>query len=246
VVTLTSDQVDFFRQDGYLPIGGLLEDSELNVLREAYDSEFESAKLSGEFRNLAGTDATAYDADDRMLQIMQMCERSIQFRKLLFDSRILDVVTDLIGPNIMLFHDQALWKPAQTGGPVHWHQDNAYWRCSPANLISCWITLDYVDDLNGAMNIIPGSHLKPTSHEHASDTDRLLITPVDASNAVVVDLPAGGCMFHHCLTLHHTKPNRTPRNRRAFAIHFMTPGTRDSNDESMHVSFARPMLRSSF
>jgi phytanoyl-CoA hydroxylase len=245
-VTLTSDQVDFFRQDGYLPFGGLLEDSELSVLRDAYDFEFESAKQSGEFRNLAGTDATAYDADDRMLQIMQMCERSIHFRKLLFDSRILDVVTDLIGPNIMLFHDQALWKPAQTGGPVHWHQDNAYWRCSPASLISCWITLDNVDDSNGAMNIIPGSHLKPTSHEHASDTDRLLITPVDASKAVVVELPAGGCMFHHCLTLHHTKPNRTKRTRRAFAIHFMTPGTRDSNDDSMHVSFAHPMLRSSY
>ena len=43
--------------------------------------------------------------------------------------------------------------------------------------------------------------------------------------AVVIDLPVGGVMFHHCQTLHSTPPNRTERQRRAFAIHFMPPGT---------------------
>ena len=38
---------------------------------------------------------------------------------------------DLIGPTIQLFHDQALFKPAHTGGPIHWHQDNGYWQCEP-------------------------------------------------------------------------------------------------------------------
>ncbi len=245
-MVLTSNQIDSFREDGYLSYGPLLDDSELGTLREAYDREFGLAQQSGEFRNLVGADGAAYDANSRMLQIMQMCERSIHFMKMVYDSRILDVVADLLGPNIMLFHDQALWKPALSGGPVHWHQDNGYWKCHPANLISCWLTLDDVDDSNGAMNVIPGSHLKPVTHEAASDTDRLLNTQVDSSEAVVVELPAGGCMFHHCLTLHHTKPNRSERTRRAFAIHFMTPGTSDANDDTMRVSFARPMLRSSF
>ena len=56
-------------------------------------------------------------ADEQMLQIMQMCERSIHFRQLLYDTRILDIAEDLIGPNIQLFHDQALYKPAHHGGP---------------------------------------------------------------------------------------------------------------------------------
>ena len=64
--------------------------------------------------------------------------------------------------------------------------------------------------------------------------------PVEETLATVVELPAGGYMFHHCLTLHHTKPNRTDRQRRAFAIHFMTPGTRDSDGDIMPVPFARP------
>ena len=56
-----------------------------------------------------------------MLQIMQCCERSTHFRQLLYDGRILDIAEDLLGPNIQLFHDQALYKPARDGGSVFWH-----------------------------------------------------------------------------------------------------------------------------
>jgi hypothetical protein len=52
-------------------------------------------------------------------------------------------------------------------------------------------------------------------------------------------------MFHHCQTLHYTQPNETPNQRRAFAIHFMLPGTTSENPhiKSMPVGFGRPMLR---
>ena len=52
-------------------------------------------------------------------------------------------------------------------------------------------------------------------------------------------------MFHHCQTLHHTARNTTDRQRRAFAIHFMNPGTRSTQISTLGVSFARPLLRMS-
>jgi ectoine hydroxylase-related dioxygenase (phytanoyl-CoA dioxygenase family) len=67
--------------------------------------------------------------------------------------------------------------------------------------------------------------------------------PVD--EAVVIDLPAGGCMFHHCQTLHYTGPNTTDRQRRAFSIHYMPVGTRDGNGVVMQVGWSRPQLSSS-
>lgn len=248
-MSLTQEQLDFFALNGYLSYGKLLEDDEIQALRCEYDLVFEQAQARGDYRNLAISDTDDLDkkrnADTQMLQIMQMCERNLHFRRLLYDSRILDCVQDLIGPNIMLFHDQALFKPAHTGGAVFWHQDNAYWRCTPANLVSCWITLDDVDRDNGAMQLIPGSHLKPAQHETSETTHALLtLRGIDESQAQVVSLPAGGCMFHHCQTLHYTAPNVTDRQRRAFVIHFMTPGTRHHGQtEVMHVSFQRPMLR---
>jgi ectoine hydroxylase-related dioxygenase (phytanoyl-CoA dioxygenase family) len=171
---------------------------------------------------------------------MQMCERSLSFRRLLYQEPILDIAEDLIGPNIQLFHDQALFKPAHHGGPIHPHQDNAYWRCLPATLVSCWLTLDDVDVDNGAMHLLPGSHLAAMGHERG---DVLLDagTPNPAESRVV-PLPAGGALFHHCQTLHFTPPNRTDRQRRAFAIHFMTPGTRSPRGE-LPIGFSRPLLR---
>jgi len=248
-MALTQTQIDFFFENGYLVLGPLLKPDEIETLRSEYDAEFRKAVEDGKFYNLAvrrDDDAEKQrNAPVQMLQIMQMCERNLHFRKWLYDSRILDAVQDLIGPNIMLFHDQALFKPAQHGGPVHWHQDNAYWKCSPAMLLSCWTTLDDVDKNNGAMQVIPGSHLRPVWHDESTTGSLIESKGFDKSKAVVVDLPAGGAMLHHCQTLHYTAPNTTDRQRRAFAIHYMPPGTRNGEGKTIHVDFAHPMLRMS-
>lgn len=249
-LVLSQEKIDFFWTNGYLPLGKILEDEEIELLREEYDREFELGRAGKrEFRNIAIEDTDDLGKKNRakkqMLQIMQMCERNIHFRKLLFNERILDVVEDLIGPNIQLFHDQALFKPPRHGAQVTWHQDNGYWKCTPASLVSCWITFDDVDVDNGAMQFKPGSHLKPVSHGKVDDS-ALLESDVDTSDEsnTVVPLPAGGAAIHHCQTLHHTQPNPTDRQRRAFAMHYMVPGTRSlSTGEYLRVGFKRPLLR---
>ncbi|MDA0321558.1 MAG: phytanoyl-CoA dioxygenase family protein [Verrucomicrobia bacterium] len=249
-MAFTQEQLNDFHRDGYVRLGRVLSDDELETLRENYDLEMDRARETNAYRNLSIDDGTDSDAKQaaprRMLQITQMCERNIHFRRLLYNKAILEYVTDLIGPNIQLFHDQALFKPAKDGGAVFWHQDNAYWKCRPANLVSCWTTLDDVDVNNGAMQVIPGSHLSPVVHEQSDQTNALLdLQGVDESKAVAIDLPAGGCMFHHCQTLHYTAPNSTERQRRAFIMHFMTPGTRQGDDNGvLEVSFGRPILQS--
>jgi ectoine hydroxylase-related dioxygenase (phytanoyl-CoA dioxygenase family) len=246
---LTQEQIDAFTRDGYLPYKKILSDAEIELLRQEYDAEFARAETGGQWRNLSAAEGASVDAQKsaktKMLQIMGMGERNIHYRKLLYDARILDVVQDLMGPNIMLFHDQALFKPAFHGGEVTWHQDNAYWHARPANLVSCWLTLDDVDESNGAMQVIPGSHLAPVWHEKKNEADILfnLEDQIDKSKAVTVSLPAGACMFHHCQTLHHTNPNTTPRQRRAFAIHMMMPGTRNSAGVVFRPDFHHSILR---
>lgn len=242
-MSLTQEQIDFFHQNGFVVYGKILEDDEIDTLRREYDAVFSAAAETERFTNLAKT--REGDESQHMLQIIQMSERSLEFRRLLYHEKILDLVSSLIGPNLMLFHDQALFKPAHTGGPIFWHQDNGYWKCAPANLVSCWLTLDDVVKENGAMQVICGSHLRPEHHVPTEETDRLLKTDIGGSEPVVVDLPAGGCMLHHCQTLHSTDPNETPNQRRAFAIHFMNPGTKDRNGEVMKVGFSHPMMRMS-
>ncbi len=243
-MALTQDQIDFFWENGYLRYKSVLTPEELAFYQKEYLDEIDRATSDGKIQNLSAAESP--DSVRKVFQIHQICERNIHFRKLLYKAEILDVIEDLTGPNIMLFHDQALYKPAHTGGTVFWHQDNAYWKCYPATLISCWLTLDRAYKENGAMQMIPGSHLKPFWHDDSPAGAALKETKVDASNAVTVELEPGECMFHHCQTLHYTAPNTTPDQRRALAIHFMQPGTRSrlrASDENFRPGWHNPILR---
>ena len=243
-------QLDAFAAQGFLRWGPLLGAAEVAELRDEYDRVFAEAERAGTYRNLSAGDLVDAEArrahPQQMLQIMQMCERSLAFRKLLYDQRLLAVVRAILGPSLMLFHDQALYKRARTGGAVNWHQDNGYWKCAPANLLSCWITLDEAVVENGAMQVVGGSHLAPLRHGKATETTALLEVPTPAPGTVTaVELPAGGCMFHHCQTLHYTAPNDTDRQRRAFTIHYMPTGTVDRDGKPMKAGWNHPVVSSS-
>ncbi|MCE2450273.1 MAG: phytanoyl-CoA dioxygenase family protein [Candidatus Latescibacteria bacterium] len=109
------------------------------------------------------------------------------------------------------------------------------------------MTLDDVDVTNGAMHLLPESHLTSVGHERSEQTTALLDygDQVDAAQAAVIDLPAGGALFHHCQTLHYTPPNQTDRQRRAFVIHFMPPGTRSAHTGQLpHAADARLIRQS--
>jgi len=246
-MALSQEQIDFFHTNGYLRYGPLLSADELALLREQYDLEFQRAWASNQFANLTQPYGRSAEekrqAERQMYQIIQMSDRNIHFRRMLYHPTMLAVLTDLLGPNLQLFHDQALFKPAHTGGPVYWHQDNAYWKCRPATLISCWLTLDDVVRDNGAMQVVPGSHLTPIWHDPQATNPLLQVDTSGLPAPEIIDLPAGGCMFHHCQTLHYTQPNSTPNQRRAFAIHVMTPGTLQHGDQALPVSFSRPVLQ---
>jgi len=240
---LAQDQLDAFWRDGYLPLGRMLDDDHVERMRTVYAETLERAERDKKSRALrTGSDEESQKRS--VTQIMNACHQHIGFMQLLYHAPILDAIESIIGPNIMLFHDQVLYKPPHTGGAVPWHQDNGYWKLRPANAVSCWLTLDDVDRDNGAMQVIPGSHLHPRWHDRASSESLLSIEDIDESQARVVDLPAGGAMLHHCQTLHYTQPNVTDRQRRAFAIHFMSMGTRRGQDEQpLRVGWEHPLLR---
>ena len=89
---LSEAQIDDFRMRGYLRIGPLLDADTVEVLRGEYDRVFAEARQSNRFRNLAISDTDAIEdklsAPEQMLQITQVCERSLAFRHLLYDARI--------------------------------------------------------------------------------------------------------------------------------------------------------------
>ncbi len=88
---------------------------------------------------------------------------------------LLDVVEQIIGPDIVLWASAIFCKPAATGLEVPWHQDGQYWPIRPRATVTVWMALDDVGVDNGCMRVIPGSHqLGEFSHELSAREDLVL------------------------------------------------------------------------
>ncbi|MCA1595842.1 MAG: phytanoyl-CoA dioxygenase family protein [Chloroflexi bacterium] len=237
---LAADRIEQFKREGYLAAGPVLSPEELLRAREAYDRILGATEKPASYRNIGAKEGEEV-SEGAVLQIIDMHTLDEAFRDILYKPEILDLAEGVLGtPNIQLYHDQALYKPALHGDEVPWHQDNGYWKLEPAGAVSLWIALDDADEENGCMRVVPGSHLAGLAgHQRAGQYIAQLKADADESLAVPVPLPAGSGMFHHCLTLHSTKPNRTPRQRRAWVMHYIPAGTTQHG-----ASLAeRPLLR---
>jgi 2-oxoglutarate-dependent dioxygenase len=226
----TSERIEQFRRDGFIPSGPILNTDELSESRAAYDRIFQATEKPSTYRNLGEKEGGR--SEGAVLQIIDMHKLDDAFRRTLFKPDILDLAQGYMDtPNIRLYHDQALYKPPLHGDEVPWHQDNGYWKLDPPNAVSLWIALDDADEANGCMRFVPGSHRAgEVGHQRAGQYIAQLKADADESLAVAVPLPAGSGVFHHCRTLHNTKPNHTPRQRRAWVMHLMPSGTRQNGE----------------
>lgn len=138
------------------------------------------------------------------------------FRQALRDTRLLDVLEAILGPNVEFLSDKAVFKDAEKDFASPWHQDWSYWQGS--HKISVWVALDDATPENGCLKLVPGSHHAAMVHDgDASDglgfNHRLRSGAVDERNEISAPIAAGGAIFFHDLTLHASHPNTTGQDR---------------------------------
>ncbi len=141
--------------------------------------------------------------------------------------RLLDIVEQLIGPDIKLFDSQCFMKPPG-GIEKPYHQDSAYFTIQPQEMVTCWTALDDVTLDNGCLWVIPGSHRQGLV-DHGQEwfvgdrpDKQVPDSSIDRSNETPITMHAGGCSFHHSLLLHRSGPNHSTQPRRGLAVHYMS------------------------
>ena len=228
---LSPEKIDFFKNNGYLDVGPVLTSKELDEARTAYDGIFQAEEKPESYRNLGQKEGEELSAG-AVLQIIDMHRLHPIFHTIIHKPLVLDIIESLMGHSeINLYHDQALYKPALNGDIVPWHQDNGYWKLDPPEAMSIWIALDDADEENGCMWVVPGSHKSgEAGHQRAGQYVAQLKADADESLAAAVPISAGSAMIHHCQTLHMTKPNLSPRQRRAWVIHFIPANIRQNSE----------------
>jgi len=151
-----------------------------------------------------------------------------KFLDLAMHSPILDMVEQVMGPDIVLWGCHVFSKPAGDGFETPWHQDGHYWPIRPLATCTVWVALEPSTRDNGCLRVIPGSHADRQLHAHLYEdrTDlvlnqRMADGTYDASLAVDLELEPGQMSMHDVYMIHGAEPNRSGQRRTGVALRYM-------------------------
>ena len=141
---------------------------------------------------------------------------------------LLDLVEQLIGPDLALWNMSFFAKPAFDGQATPWHQDGHYWAIRPLATCSVWVAVDDSHRTNGCLRVIPGSHRARRLRSHRDNPSpdltldqELLPDEFDAGEAVDLRLEAGRISLHDVYLAHGSEANRSPHPRRGMTMRIM-------------------------
>jgi len=251
---LSEDQITQYHKDGWLAFENVLTAAEVEKARAAIsDLIGEGGRDPGARKWRPGKFFIQFEPSYVPQENEPIDSLELKVRKLgsyhkahphfeylaLSHPRIQGVATSLLGANPILFQDMALIKPPFIGSEKPWHQDDAYFSFVPlGQIMGCWIALDDATVANGCMHVIPGGHnLGPKKHHHTYDCE-IESGRINVSDAIPVEIPAGGAMFFHGLLPHQTPPNSSPGRRRALQFHYRGATTRALEREEYDKVFA--------
>jgi ectoine hydroxylase-related dioxygenase (phytanoyl-CoA dioxygenase family) len=235
---LAGERVEAFRRDGYVVVPDLLDPDELARFGELV-SRAVHERVAGDRRRLA--DKSRYEQS--FVQCQNLWEDHPEVRPLSFHPRLGQAAAELLGvERVRLWHDQALYKePGGRGTDAH--QDQPYWPIEEPLTVTAWVPFEGSTLDGGAMGYVPGSHrtgLRRFVNIFRGEPDDLLASPeLAGSEPVFVEVPVGGVAFHHGLTAHLARPNRTDRARAVHTVIYLADGCHRAA-EHHHPAVDRP------
>ncbi|HEX7812295.1 MAG TPA: phytanoyl-CoA dioxygenase family protein [Burkholderiales bacterium] len=164
--------------------------------------------------------------------------------------RILDTVEDILGPDLLVWGSSFFIKEPNDPAYVSWHQDSTYWGLSHPDIVTAWVALTESDVLNGAMRVIPGTHLRDQlPHKDTFAKDNLLTrgqevaVQVSGDDAVDMLLHPGEMSLHHVRIVHGSEPNRAHYRRMGLAIRYVPTYVRQTEGPKDYATLVRGVDR---
>ena len=232
---LSSEQITYYRKNGFIVIEDFLSKEELNQWRETLSDALKERKgrkfphseiKTGEDDGI-NTDATYFgNVFDQVINLWMTHEG---MKELILDQRIGKMAAQLANVNgIRVWHDQALVK-RPWANPTSWHIDTPFWSFSHREALSIWVALDDVTVQNGCLYFMPGSQFEtgfdePKIGMNMGEIFKKYPQYADRNPYVSV-MKAGSCSFHNGLNIHAAGPNMTRGFRRAMTCAFMPDGS---------------------
>ena len=223
-VVITPGEVALYEEQGYLVVANVLSGSELDEVRR------ELAELVDKASGVTENDAV-YDLEDSHTRAAPKVRRIKEphavmpsVAALVRHPRLIEILSQLIGPGVRFQTSKLNTKCAGDGSAVEWHQDWAFYPHTNDDLVAVGIMLDDVDETNGPLCVVPGSHRGVIHDHHANGFFCGAIDPIesriDFSSAVALTGAAGSMTLHHVRAVHGSAPNRSARSRNLLLFQF--------------------------
>jgi ectoine hydroxylase-related dioxygenase (phytanoyl-CoA dioxygenase family) len=148
------------------------------------------------------------------------------FLDLARDPEIVELVSGVLGEDMILWGCHVFCKPAVEGYETPWHQDGHYWPIRPLATCTAWVALEPSTVENGCLRVIPRSHAERRLHDHLHEdrTDLTLnqrLAHVDETAAVDIELQPGEMSLHDVYMIHGARANTSGKRRTGAALRYM-------------------------
>ncbi len=251
---LSKQQLDFYRENGYLVVRGLLTPAEAKAYRDECHSLID--RLSAH-ENVDATWGSAREGVATATQtVLRHCHNvqfhSAAFTRLLVDPRLVDAAAELIGsPNVQLHHNKMFIKPSEKGSPFPMHQDHPYFPHERHSMIAATFHFDDAPLEKGCIRVVPGSHkLGPLQHEEKGGW-HLPFEQYPLESSVPCEARAGDVVFFSYLTIHGSGVNVSSEPRTTLLVQMRDPSdlptvkTHESRGQGMMLRGIDPLALAS-
>ena len=222
---LTSKKIDFYHENGYLGVEGVLSADEVAELRRVTEGFVQLSGSVTEHTDVFDLEPGHTPESPKLRRLKDPVKQHEVYKKFLHHPRILDIVEQLIGPGLRTNGNKLNMKSPEYGSPVEWHQDWAFYPHTNDDLLAVGVSMDEMRYENGCLLVIPGSHKGPVYSHHQDGHFAGAVTEEvpDADKAVPIELEAGGISIHHVRTLHASAKNVSSRPRRLLLYQYCAP-----------------------
>lgn len=220
---LRPEDVNCFNQAGYCVVRNAVDAATAAALAAAIDPL--AAEVDATVLTLEGGAALHY-RPNALIFVKNVTARSPMVRDFCRSRLFRDIGHDLLGPNVRLYWDQAVYKQPRKGPVFPWHQDTAYTFTEPQDYVTCWLALGRAGIAQGCPWVVPGLHRQGTlAHELTLLGLSVCGLADDEPAAVPLELSAGDMAVFSALTPHRTGANEGRSVRKALIVQLMADGT---------------------
>ncbi len=234
---------DRFATDGFVAIAPFLTGDELGDLRRNVERF-----LRDVVPNMLAEHVFYEQKDDQatLKQLQRLGDYDPWFETLFTTGQFRRVAEQLLDGPVVPKNMQYFNKPPGIGQPTPPHQDGYYFMLEPCEAVTMWLALDDVDETNGCVRYVRGSHRRGMRH-HSRTTTLGFSQGIDdypnqqdELDEVALPAAAGDLLVHHALTIHRADANRDQhRSRRAIGLIYYSHRARE--DQAAHAAYQRKL-----